>query len=224
LYRRDVVSARALVVALVVASSLALAAPVLAGTQPPYASSVERLDAATIDVMTGVSWHRGCPVPLRKLRVIHLTIWGFDHEAHRGELIVNRRWADDLAHAFGRIYRARFPIRRMRPVDRYGGSDRRSMRADNTSAFNCRFVAGTTRWSQHAFGRAIDLNPVENPYVAGDHISPRAGRRFADRSLHRRGMVHRGDVVWRVFHRFGWGWGGSWSSVKDYQHFSSTGT
>ena len=223
LYRRGVVSARALVVVLVAASSLALAGPGLAA-QPPYASSVERLDAATMDTMTGVSWHRGCPVPLRELRVIHLTIWGFDHQAHRGELIVHRRWADDLAHAFGRIYRARFPIRRMRPVDRYGGSDRRSMRADNTSAFNCRFVAGTTRWSQHAFGRAIDLNPVENPYVAGDHVSPRAGRRFVDRSLHRRGMVHRGDVVWRVFHRLGWGWGGSWSSVKDYQHFSSTGT
>ena len=204
---------------------VAAAAPSIAlGGQPPYRATVERLDHATRREMTGVSWHRGCPVPLRALRVLHVTIWGFDRAAHRGELIVHRRWAEELALVFRRIYRDRFAIRRMRPVDRYDGDDRRSMRADNTSAFNCRFVAGTSRWSQHAYGRAIDLNPVENPYVAGDHVSPRAGRRFADRSLDRRGMVHRGDVVWRAFHRLGWGWGGSWSFAQDYQHFSSTGT
>ena len=196
----------------------------LAGEQPPYRATIERLDANTKDAMTGVSWHRGCPVPLRELRVLHLSIWGFDREAHRGELVVHRRRADDLVHVFRRIYRARFAIRRMRPVDRYDADDQRSMRADNTSAFNCRFVAGTTRWSQHAYGRALDLNPVENPYVSGDHVSPPAGRRYADRSLDRRGMVHRGDVVWRAFRRIGWGWGGSWSGAQDYQHFSSTGT
>ena len=200
------------------------AAPALAGTQPPFEASVERLDAATRAEMTGVSWHRGCPVPLRELRVIHMTFWGFDREAHTGELVVHRRWAADLVHVFRRIYRARFPIRRMQAIERYDGNDHRSMRADNTSAFNCRYVAGTTRWSQHAYGRAIDLNPVENPYVSGHHVSPRAGRRFADRSLQRRGMVHRGDVVWRAFHRLGWGWGGSWSGAQDYQHFSATGT
>jgi len=207
-----------------VAIVVVTAAPALAGTQPPFAASIERLDAATRAEMTGVSWHRGCPVPLRELRVIHMTFWGFDRTAHTGELVVHRRWADDLVHVFRRIYRARFPIRRMRAIDRYDGDDHRSMRADNTSAFNCRHVAGTTRWSQHAYGRAIDLNPVENPYVSGRHVSPRAGRRFADRSLHRRGMVHRGDVAWRAFHRLGWGWGGSWSGARDYQHFSATGT
>jgi hypothetical protein len=197
---------------------------VAAATHPPFHASIERLDAATRSEMTGVSWHRGCPVPLRALRVLHVTIWGFDRDAHRGELIVHRRWAEDLAHVLRRIYHARFPVRRMRPVDRYGGDDRRSMRADNTSAFNCRFVAGTTRWSQHAYGSAIDINPVENPYVSGDRVSPRAGRPFADRSLRRRGMIHRGDLVRRAFHRIGWGWGGSWSGAKDYQHFSATGT
>jgi hypothetical protein len=203
---------------------LCTAAPAVAGTQPPYRATVDRLDAATRRAMTGVSWHRGCPVPLRELRVVHMTIWGFDRDAHRGELVVHRRWATDLTLVFRRIYRARFAIRRMRPVDRYDADDRRSMRADNTSAFNCRFIAGTTRWSRHAYGGALDLNPVENPYVSGDHVSPPAGRRFVDRSLHRRGMVHRGDVVWRAFERIGWGWGGSWSGAKDYQHFSATGT
>lgn len=217
--RRTILPAAAVAVLL-----LCTAPPAVAGTQPPYRATVDRLDAATRRGMTGISWHRGCPVQLRELRVLHVTIWGFDRDAHRGELVVHRRWATELTHVFRRIYRARFPIRRMRPVDRYGGDDRRSMRADNTSAFNCRFVAGTTRWSQHAYGRAIDLDPVENPYVSGDHVSPPAGRRFADRSLDRRGMVHRGDVVWRAFHRIGWGWGGSWSGAKDYQHFSATGT
>ena len=198
--------------------------PAVAGRQRPYRATIDRLGAATRDEMKGVSWHRGCPVPLRELRVLHVTIWGFDRDAHRGKVVVHRRWATELTHVFRRIYRAKFPIRRMRPVDRYDADDRRSMRADNTSAFNCRFVAGTTRWSQHAYGRAIDLDPVENPYVAGDHVSPPEGRRFADRSLDRRGMVHRGDVVWHAFHRIGWGWGGSWSGAKDYQHFSATGT
>ena len=201
-----------------------VAAPAVAGTQPPYRASIDRLDEATRAEMTGVSWHRGCPVPLRELRVLHVSIWGFDREAHRGELIVHRRWARDITHVFRRIYRERFAIRRMRPVDRYDAEDARSMRADNTSAFNCRFVAGTTRWSQHAYGRAIDLNPVENPYVSGDHVSPPAGRPYADRSRDRRGMVHHGDVVWRAFRRIGWGWGGSWSGAQDYQHFSATGT
>jgi poly-gamma-glutamate synthesis protein (capsule biosynthesis protein) len=97
-------------------------------------------------------------------------------------LVVHRRWAEEILGVFGRLYRNAFPIRRIRLVDRYGASDRESMRHDNTSAFNCRYVAGTTTWSQHAFGRAVDINPVENPYVAGSHVSPRRGRQFLDRS------------------------------------------
>jgi hypothetical protein len=203
---------------------LAAGGPADAGSQPPYRSWVERLDAEARTTMRGVSWHPGCPVPLRELRAVHVTIWRFDRTARVGTLIVHRRWADDMRAIFRRLYRARFPIRRMRPVDVYGGDDRRSMAADNTSAFNCRYVAGTTRWSQHAYGRAVDIDPVENPYVRGDHVSPRAGRRFADRSLHRPGMIHKRDVVWRAFHRIGWGWGGVWRTAQDYQHFSSTGT
>ena len=100
-----------------------------------------------------------------------------------------------------RLYRIDYPIRRMELVDRYGADDHRSMAADNTSAFNCRFVAGTNRWSMHAYGRAIDINPVENPYVSGSHVSPPAGVPFADRSRHARGMIHAGDQVVRAFAR-----------------------
>jgi D-alanyl-D-alanine carboxypeptidase len=217
-------AARSSAAAIVVVAAVFAGVPAHAGTQPPYRSWVERLDAEARGSMRGVSWHPGCPVPLRDLRAVHVSIWRFDGTARLGTLIVRRSWAEDMRAVFRRLYRARFPIRRMRPVDVYGGDDHRSMAADNTSAFNCRFVAGTTRWSQHAYGRAVDIDPVENPYVAGDHVSPRAGRPFADRSLHRRGMIHERDVVWRAFHRIGWGWGGTWRTAQDYQHFSSTGT
>jgi poly-gamma-glutamate synthesis protein (capsule biosynthesis protein) len=152
--------------------------------------------------------------------VTHL---GFDAEAHHGRLVVHRRWADEIVSVFRRLYGVGFPIRRVRLVDRYGADDRLSMRHDNTSAFNCRSVAGTTVWSQHAYGRAIDVNPVENPYVSGSHVSPRRGRPYADRTDVRPGMIPERDAVWHAFHRIGWEWGGTWTSAQDYQHFSSNG-
>ena len=108
-------------------------------------------------------------------------------------------------------------------VDRYGASDDRSMAADNTSAFNCRRVEGSTAWSEHSYGRAIDVNPLENPYISRRGVLPPAGRAFLDRSLRRRGMIHAGDAVVRAFASVGWGWGGAWTSPRDYQHFSATG-
>jgi hypothetical protein len=113
----------------------------------------------------------------------------------------------------------------MRLVDAYGAEDHRSMAADNTSAFNCRFVAGSDGvWSEHAYGRALDLNPLENPYVTeSGYVSPPAGAPFADRSRHRRGMVHHGGPVVASFARVGWEWGGNWPWPKDYQHFSASG-
>jgi hypothetical protein len=197
------------------------AGPAAAGE--PYRATITRLDPATRALMTGSSWHEGCPVPLGRLRLIRLTYWGFDDEPHRGRLVVHRGWAHEVVEVFERLYSGRFPVRRIRLVDRYGADDRESMRHDNTSAFNCRFVAGTTTWSQHAYGRAIDLNPVENPYVAGSHVSPRRGRRFLDRSDVRPGMVVDGDLVWRAFRDIGWEWGGTWTSAQDYQHFSANG-
>lgn len=170
-----------------------------------------------------VSWHRGCPVPVSGLRLVTLTYWGFDGLPRDGQLVVNRDAVRPIVRVMHVLYDARFPIRQMVLVDRYGADDDRSMAADNTSAFNCRPVEGTTRWSQHAYGRAIDINPVENPYVLGDHVSPPSGRRFADRSKHAMGMIHAGDAVVRAFASVGWRWGGYWASPKDYQHFSASG-
>jgi hypothetical protein len=174
--------------------------------------------------MTGVSWQRGCPVGLSELRLLTVTRWGFDGRPHRGRLVVNRDSAREVLSAMRSLYRLRYPIRRMRLVDAYGADDHRSMDADNTSAFNCRFVAGTGRWSEHAYGRALDLNPIENPYVtASGHVSPPAGARFAHRSNTAKGLVHRGGSVVRAFAGVGWEWGGDWSWPKDYQHFSAGG-
>ena len=188
-----------------------------------FSAQVERIDAAQAKRMTGVSWRPGCPVALRDLRLLTLSHWGFDGRARSGRLIVHRDVARDLVQVFRDLHAARFPIRRMVPVDAYGGSDFRSIEADNTSAFNCRYVDGTTRWSNHAYGRAIDVNPIENPYVSSGSTSHRASRPYVNRTKRRPGMAYEGGALVRAFDRIGWGWGGRWTSVKDYQHFSETG-
>ena len=173
--------------------------------------------------MTGVSWRPGCPVHLRDLRLLTLSHWGFDGRRRIGRLEVHRDVARDLVAVFRRLYEARFPIRRMVPVDAYGGSDFRSIEADNTSAFNCRFVGGTRRWSEHAYGVAIDVNPIENPYVASGRTAHRASVPYVDRSRRRPGMAFERGALVRAFDAIGWGWGGRWAPVKDYQHFSRSG-
>jgi hypothetical protein len=166
------------------------------------------------------SYHAGCPVGPTQLRTIHVSYWGFDGRGRVGSIVVARRVAADVVAVFRRLWGARFPIRRLRPVSAYGGSDDASMAADNTSGFNCRFVGGTSRWSMHAYGEAIDVNPVENPYIRGTVVSPAAGRTYLDRTRYRKGMAVGGGVLVRAFASAGWKWG---ASFGDYQHFSTTG-
>jgi hypothetical protein len=199
----------------VVAAAVTLAAP------PPFEATVTPLSPEFRARMT--SWRPGCPVPPRDLRLLTVTHWGFDARTRTGRLVVHADAAVALRRVMQKLYERRFPIRRMVPVEAYGSSDDRSMAADNTSAFNCRFVEGTSRWSEHAYGRAIDVNPRENPYVRGSHVSPPAGRAFVDRSRWAQGMIHARDAVVRAFAQIGWEWGGYWRSVKDYQHFSASG-
>jgi hypothetical protein len=193
----------------------------LALQAPPFSHSVSRVTAAQLPH----SWHRGCPVAPAQLRRLRLTHWGFDRRAHTGTLVVNVRAVRPLVRVFSRLYAARFPIHRMRPIDVYGGRDERSLEADNTAAFNCRYaiVAGPKRWSSHAYGLAIDVNPVENPYLDRGRVHPRSGRAYLDRSRRRPGMAVPGSVLVRAFASVGWQWGGRWSSSPDYQHFSATG-
>ena len=137
---------------------------------------------------------------------------------------MHRDHADSLAQVFGVLFDARFPIQSMELVDAFGGDDQRSMQANNTSAFNCREVAYTPgRWSNHAFGQAIDINPLVNPYVKNDFVDPEQGRAYLDRTSDTPGLIKADDVVVQAFAEVGWIWGGTWSSAKDYQHFSANG-
>lgn len=189
-----------------------------------YFSSVAPIGAATRDRMQH-SWRPGCPVPLDDLRLLAVAHWGFDGRAHRGELVVHADAAGGLAGVFGALFDAWFPLERMELVDVYGADDDASMAANNSSAFNCRPVTGNPGvWSEHSFGRAIDLNPVQNPYVtSAGAVLPPSGEPFVDRSRSSPGMIHAGGAVVRAFAAIGWAWGGDWTSPKDYQHFSATG-
>ncbi len=188
---------------------------------PPYQAHASTVTAAEL----GASWRAGCPVGPAQLRAVSVSYVGFDGVAHTGRIVVNARVVGDVESVFRRLYAARFPIRRMEPVASFGGSDDRSMAADNTSGFNCRYAVapGPKRWSVHAYGEAIDVNTVENPYLEGGKVLPPAGRAYVDRSHYRRGMAVAGGVLVRAFASVGWLWGGRWTSSPDWQHFSKTG-
>jgi hypothetical protein len=196
-----------------------LAAPAGAAPSPEFVGTVHAVTGRDLPH----SWRPGCPVGPAQLRLVRLSYWGFDRKTHVGALVVRDRVAGQVVRVFRRLYAERFPIRRMHKVDAYRGSDDASMAADNTSAFNCRLVSGTRRWSQHAFGEAIDVNPVENPYLQGGRVRPPAGRRYLDRSDLRPGMAAPGGALVRAFAALGWQWGGRWVATPDYQHFSTTG-
>jgi D-alanyl-D-alanine carboxypeptidase len=170
------------------------------------------------------SWHLGCPVALGQLRYLRIGYWGFDRRAHLGEMVVNASAIGGLRRAFAALFAAKFPIRQMRLVDRYGGSDYASIQADNTSAFNCRDATGSSRFSEHAYGLAIDINPIENPYVyANGTTTHPASDPYLDRANVRPGMAVRGGTLVRAFAAIGWGWGGRWPLPTDFQHFSVNG-
>jgi hypothetical protein len=188
---------------------------------PPFHVAVAPVTAAEL----GASWHQGCPVGPAELRTLRVSYVGFDGRARTGAIVVNRDVTGEVTTIFRRLYAAQFPIHRMQPVANYGGSDPRSMAADNTSGFNCRYAVapGPKHWSVHAYGEAIDVNTVENPYVESGRVLPAAGRAYLDRSRYRTGMAVAGGVLVRAFASVGWLWGGRWSASPDYQHFSRTG-
>lgn len=190
-------------------------------TAVEFSSSIEAVTAAVVPH----SWRPGCPVSLEDLRLLSVTYWGFDQAAHQGALVVHADHADGVVAVMRQLFAERFPIERMELVDAYDGNDDRSMAANNTSAFNCREVSrrpGT--WSQHAFGSAIDVNPVQNPYILRDGTVLPPGAE-TDRTTRSTGLITADSVVVSAFADIGWSWGGAWSSgVLDYQHFSASGS
>jgi hypothetical protein len=193
-----------------------------APTAPSYDATITVIDEAVRARMPH-SWRPGCPVPLEALRLVTLDHWGYDGAEHRGELVVLADHADAIVRVFGTLFDARFPIERIELVDTYGGDDFASTAANNTAAFNCRSVVGTPgAWSEHAYGRAIDVNPRVNPYVGDPRVNDPRLAPFLDRSAEAPGMIRAGEVVVNAFATVGWKWGGTWS-MPDYQHFSATG-
>ena len=186
-----------------------------------FISGVSRVSGAQL----GRTWHQGCPVSPSQLRLLHMSYVAFDGRTHVGTMVVNASVTTSVLRVFALLYARRFPIHSMVPESNFAGSDPASMAADNTSGFNCRFavVPGTPQWSVHAYGEAIDVNPVQNPYVLNGVAHPAAGGAFMNRSDVRGGMATRGGVLVNAFASVGWYWGGRWSASPDYQHFSATG-
>jgi hypothetical protein len=207
-----------------------LALPLVVLAIAPVEPTVRPLPQPLRAQLEASFWRPGCPVPLSRLRLLTVSHWGFDGRARKGQLVVNQDVAAPLARVFRRLYDMRFQIRHMRLDDQYGPKSARPRDRDVSGSFVCRqsvpspCVGGTRsgRWSNHAFGHAVDLNPIENPYVGCGRVHDRASAPYVDRSRLRKGMVP--PAVVRAFRAIGWGWGGDWTrGTKDYMHFSTNG-
>ncbi len=183
-----------------------------------------RVEPVPPDVLARSTWQPDCPVSADELAWVRLTFWGFDDTRHTGELLVNAAVAEDLASVFRQLYDARFPIEEMR-ITRLDELDAPPTGdGNNTGVFACRATVNSNgQFSQHAYGLAIDLNSFQNPYVKGDLVLPELASSYLDRDDVRAGMITPDGVVVRAFESIGWTWGGTWSSLKDYQHFSLNG-
>ena len=198
---------------------------------PVFQSSIKPVPAGVRQEVTASHhWYAGCPVPFSGLRLLSVSYWGFDNHTHQGQLIVNANIAPAVANAFQRLYTMRFPIHHMAIDDEYGPGSVQPADGDVTYSFSCRQAVpspctggtGTGSWSMHAYGEAVDINPVENPYVGCGMTRDKTALSYLNRTRVRRGMVT--PAVLSAFESVGWGWGGAWSgSTKDYMHFSSDG-
>ena len=171
----------------------------------------------------GATWSPACPVPLTVLRYVTVSFVGFDGRPHTGELVVHQRVADQLVSVFALLHQARFPIEEMRLVTTADLRAPPTGDGNNTAAFVCRRARKQTRWSAHAYGLAVDLNPFQNPYRRGDLVLPELASSYLDRDRVRPGMIRAGDVATKAFAAIGWTWGGTWRSPTDHMHFSATG-
>jgi len=185
-----------------------------------YAATVAAVPA---DVLARSTWQPSCPVAAADLRYLTMSFWGYDGRAHTGEMIVNSRFADAVTRVFGHLFDARFPLEEMRVEPAAELTAPPTGDGNNTTAFVCRSAVGQTRWSAHAYGLAVDVNPFCNPYIRGDLVLPELASSYVDRGNVRPGMIIAGDVVVRSFTAIGWTWGAEWRTPKDIQHFSATG-
>ena len=182
---------------------------------PPFRPVVSTVSKADVSA----SWRPGCPVDPGSLRAVELDHVDFGGRHRRGTLVVHSDVVDQVTVVFSRLYGTRYPIASLAPIDVFAGDDNASMAANNTSAFNCRPLTGGQSWSQHSYGTAIDINPIQNPYIASGVVLPPLGIDFIDRSIYHPAMIRPADVVTTAFGDLGWRWGGDFRSLKDHQHF-----
>jgi len=190
---------------------------------PPDGRFRSRITAVPAEVVRRSSWSAACPVALRDLRYVTVSFLGFDGRAHTGELLLNRTVANDVVTVFHKLFTVGWPIEEMRITSPADLSAAPTGDGNDTSAFACRPVRGATSWSQHAYGLAIDVNPFDNPYVAGRTVLPELAAFYTDRHRGLAGMNTPGSPPVAAFRSIGWGWGGDYTSKKDWMHFSSTG-
>lgn len=194
---------------------LATAAPV-----PPFNGEVVELSDEVRNAMQGTTMHVGCPVGFDDLRELRVDYWTAERLVVQGTVIIHKDVARDVLRAFELMYAIQFPLTRVAPARDFGGDDMLAMKANNTSAFNCRPITGRPgSWSKHAYGRAIDINPLINPYVRGTRVLPEEGRAYLPPNPATPGTITAGEGLVTFFEKRGWTWGGRWKSPKDYQHF-----
>jgi hypothetical protein len=176
------------------------------------------------DVLARSSWVPECPVALEELSYLTMSHYGFDQKFHTGEMIVNAAAAEQVVEIFRRLHEARFPIEQMRVITKEEIDAHPTGDWNDTTSFVCRPAVGSGSWSQHAYGTGIDINPFHNPYYKGDLVLPELASAYVDRENVRVGMIFEGDVATEGFAEIGWGWGGHWNSLKDWMHFSLSGS
>lgn len=179
----------------------------------------QKLPESVIKRIYGVTYRENPHIKLSDLRYLTVSYIDFEGNAETGELICNKRLSEDMLAVFKELYEAGYPIEKIRLADEYGGDDDRIMADNNTSCFNYRTVAGTDTVSLHGFGRAVDINPLYNPYIAGGRVMPEKALPYADRTKAFEHKIDKDDICYRIFTAHGWKWGGEWKNSKDYQHF-----
>ncbi len=187
---------------------------------PVFQASVSDVTAEQL----GHSYTPDCPVTLEDLVSIDLVHWGFDGEIHDGAIVVARSEADGVIAVFAGLFDLGYPIQSVIPIGALPeGVEEEDPDYNNTSALHCRLAVGSTRWSEHAKGMAIDINPLLNPYLSATTLWPPNSERYLDRSLAEPGMIEADGAVVSLFAENGWQWGGNWTSIRDYHHFSTSG-
>lgn len=184
---------------------------------------IEPIPDDIFEKMQGKSYKENCTVPREELRYLHILHVGFDNNTHEGELIVNKRIAEDVLDIFKELYKAGYQIEKVRLIDEYNAQDELSMRDNNSSAFNFRYISYSTTLSKHAMGLAVDINTLYNPYIKQVdgrlNIEPANAVNYVDRNRQFPHKIDHQDLCYKLFTKYGFEWGGDWEDSKDYQHF-----